>query len=197
MSELLNNEKEQFKQQLLKLGALRDASWQEFKKILHKKSFSKGAVILEAGKTPKNLYFILEGAIIIYYESNNGTVYTKNILFENEFPAATAALIQNKPSHLTIEAVEDATLIAFNYKKFKNLVRFNSDINNIYINYIEKYWIVRKEKIQLSLATEQADVRYKELLELYPAIEQRIPLYHLASYLGITPTQLSRIRKNR
>ncbi len=144
----------------------------------------------------KNIYFICKGAVSIYYLYGEGKKYNKNLLFENDFPAAASSYLQNIPSNLTIETLEDSILICWNYDKLKQLMSKYEDLKDAYIAYLERSWIVEKEKRELSFATESADKRYLDLLKKYPNIEERIPLHHIASHLGITPTQLSRIRKD-
>jgi ribosome-interacting GTPase 1 len=100
------------------------------------------------------------------------------------------------PSNFTIKALEDCILININYKKYITLINENDDLKNFYIAHLEKNWIIEKEQREIAFVMENATERYVKLLEKNPDIADRIPLLHIASHLGITPTQLSRIRKS-
>lgn len=67
---------------------------------------------------------------------------------------------------------------------------------DIYIAYLEKNWVIEKERIEVALILEDGTQRYLSYLDKYPNIEKRVAQHHIAAHLGITPTQLSRIRKN-
>ena len=71
-----------------------------------------------------------------------------------------------------------------------------ADLKDFYIAYLEQNWVIEKECIEVALILEDATQRYLKYLEKYPNIEKRVAQHHIASHLGITPTQLSRIRKN-
>lgn len=71
----------------------------------------------------------------------------------------------------------------------------SDDLKLFYIHYLEKNWVIDKEKREVSIVMEEAQVRYEKLLHNHPDIEKYVPLQDIASHLGITPTQLSRIRR--
>ncbi|WP_223683205.1 Crp/Fnr family transcriptional regulator [Flavobacterium hibisci] len=100
------------------------------------------------------------------------------------------------PSNFTIEALEDCVIINIDYKKYMKLINENEDLKNFYIAHLEKNWIIEKEQREVALVMQNATERYVQLLEKHTDIADRIPLLHIASHLGITPTQLSRIRKS-
>ena len=124
-----------------------------------------------------------------------GNTYNKNIFVEKDFPASTVSLLLNTPSFFSIEALEDSVVIYIPYSKYKQLIYQYDDLKNFYIAYIEKKWIIEKEQREISIVMENASTRYLEFLTKHPDIEKRVSLLHIASHLGITPTQLSRIRK--
>lgn len=86
-------------------------------------------------------------------------------------------------------------MITFDYTEYKKLIYKHDDLKNFYIAYLEKQWIIEKEQREISIVTETASTRYLKLLAKSPDIDKRVPLRDIASHLGITPTQLSRIRK--
>ncbi|RZS99888.1 Crp/Fnr family transcriptional regulator [Aquimarina brevivitae] len=177
------------------LVQISNESWSQFEKSLNFYSVEKDQYIIEAGQMPKDIFFIYQGAVIIYYTDASGKRYTKNLLFENDFPSATSSLIQGTTSNVTIESIEKTLLVGIDFKKFRRLAETIPDIQRAYLRYLEINWIVKKEDKEFLFATKDATEKYLSLLQQYPDIEQRIALYHIASYLNITSTQLSRIRK--
>ncbi|WP_435314750.1 Crp/Fnr family transcriptional regulator [Cellulophaga fucicola] len=172
-----------------------EESWNLIKSIVTFKELQKDDVLLESGQIAKNIYFVCKGALRAYVTDYNGNLYSKNIFLETDFAGSTVSFLLNKPSSFTIEAIENTTLISINYKKYRHFIDTNSDLKNIYIAYLENNWVIEKEEREVSLVMENATKRYLDLLLKHPNIEERVKQSYLASHLGITPTQLSRIRK--
>lgn len=173
-----------------------DASWELIKNIIAFKHLEKGEILLRNGKVAKEIYYICKGALRAYITDREGNIYNKNIFLEDYFAASKVSLLQQTPSAFTLEALENTILISINYNKYRELINKNDDLKNYYIAYLERNWVIEKEQREVSLVMENATERYLNLLAKHPDISHRIPLLHIASHLGITPTQLSRIRKN-
>lgn len=163
--------------------------------IVQFQMLKKEEILLREGQTAKNVHFICKGAVRAYFSDDDGNTYNKNIFLERNIAGSTVSLLLNKPSHFTLQALEDCVIINLNFKKYKGLINQHNDIKNFYIAYLEKNWVIEKEQREISLVMENATVRYLKLLQQHPNIDKRISLLHIASHLGITPTQLSRIRK--
>ena len=84
-------------------------------------------------------------------------------------------------------------MLEYNFNEFKKVVVSYSDIAAFYIRYLEQHWVIDKEPYEVSLRSDSAKVRYAHFLQKYPDLVQRLKKHHIAAYLGITPTQLSRI----
>lgn len=156
----------------------------------------KGEVLLRNGQIATQVHFICKGALRAYVTDYDGNIYNKNIFLENDFAGSTVSYLKNTPSNFTLEALEKTVLISLNYKKYRHFIDTNNDLKEFYIAYLEKNWIVEKEQREVALVMENATDRYLTLLAKHPNIDQRIPQLHIAAHLGITPTQLSRIRKD-
>ena len=89
--------------------------------------------------------------------------------------------------------IEHTTVFEYDFFEFKKLTQVYSDVANFYINYMELHWIIEKESLEISLRHDTAKMRYEDFLKNYPHLVKRLKKHHIASYLGITPTQLSRI----
>ena len=187
---------ENLKSKFNSYAPISQTSWQLIESILEFQSVKKGGLLLRNGEIAKQIYFICQGALRTFIIDATGNTYNKNIFLEGDFAGSTASSLQQTPSEFSIETLEDSVLINLNYQKYRELIFQNEDLKNFYISYLEQHWVIEKEQREISLVMENATERYLQLLSKHPDISERIALHHIASHLGITPTQLSRIRKN-
>ncbi|MBF4487212.1 MULTISPECIES: Crp/Fnr family transcriptional regulator [unclassified Flavobacterium] len=172
-----------------------EESWQLIENNIEIKSIKKAELLLRNGQIAKEIYFVAKGALRAFITDTEGNIYNKNIFLEGDLAGSTASLIQQNPSYFAIEALENSIIMSINYKKYRELIFQKDDLKNFYIAYLEKNWVIEKEQREISIVMENATERYLDLLAKHPDISERIALLHIASHLGITPTQLSRIRK--
>jgi len=191
-SEKLTMEKLLF--EMNKYFPLSEQTIEALKKICQPKSYKKNELILRAGDYAKYYYFVYSGLLGYYKLDPEGDIIYKLFFEENSFCASTAAIIEEKPSNFTIVALEDVQLIQYSAKLFRELVAQHHDLALFQIAYLEKNWVVKKEPLEINLKWESAKERYLELYQ-NQALFKRLKQHHIASYLGVTPTQLSRIRK--
>lgn len=158
-------------------------------------SLKKDEILLHSGEVAKNLHFIVKGAMRAYFGDEKGNTYNKNIFLEGYFAGSKVSMMLGKPSGFTLQALEETIIINLNFKKYKALIAERPDFKDFYIAYLEKNWVIDKEEREISLVMDTATTRYLKLLQRHPGIDKRIPLQHIASHLGITSIQLSRIRK--
>jgi CRP-like cAMP-binding protein len=170
-------------------------TWSRIASVAHLEQVKKGTQLLRLGQVAKQLHFVCKGALRSFYTDENGDVYNKNLFLEGDFAGSKVSLLQQTPSYFGIEALEDTTVMNINFSMYKQLISEHDDLKDFYIAYIEKNWIMEKEKREIALVMESATERYQRLLEKHPDVDQRIPQLHIAAHLGVTPTQLSRIRK--
>lgn len=173
-----------------------EKSWELIEGMASFQTIKKGEVLLRNGEIAKNLHFIAKGTLRAFITDQQGNFYNKNLFMENYFAGSKVSLMLQTPSNFTIEALEDSIVININYKKYIELINENDDLKNFYIAHLERHWIIEKEQREVALVMQNATERYLKLLEKHPDIADRVPLLHIASHLGITPTQLSRIRKS-
>ena len=175
---------------------LTDLTWGKIEDISSFKEYSRDEIIVLNGDVAKNLLYICEGAVIAYFTDYDGNTYNKNIFLEDDFAGSTVSSMTGSPSRFTLQAVEKCLLIEIKYEPYRKLLFSENDLTLFYIAYLERNWIIEKEAREVSIVMENAGDRYLKLLKQHPDIDKRIPQLHIASHLGITPTQLSRIRKN-
>ncbi len=106
------------------------------------------------------------------------------------------ALHRAEPANQGIQALEPTEVVLINFKQFRALLMDNPELMRFQIFYLEKNWLLEKDKRELYMVQLDATERYLSFLKEQPELAERVPQYHLASHLGITPTQLSRIRKS-
>jgi len=176
-------------------ASITETSWSLIESIITFQTLKKDETLLRNGQIAKNFHFICKGALRAYVTDYDGNIYNKNIFLENDFAASTVSYLLNMPSNFTLEALEETILINLNYKKYRKFIDGNIDLTKFYIAYLENNWVIEKEQREISLVMENATERYLKLLSQHPNIDQRIQQHHIAAHLGITPTQLSRIRK--
>jgi len=179
--------------QLLVIG--RKVKSGEIRDVLFEK-VSKQECLCRFGDISEDLYFVVDGLLRAYILDEEGHEYNKNFFIENTFAGSMVSLLTKEPSYFEIEALEDSMVIAIDYEKFRALLLEAEDLKLFQIYYLEQNWLIEKESREIALVQQNADERYRTFLEKYPNLENRIPQYLIASHLGITPTQLSRIRKN-
>ncbi len=183
-----------FIEQVERYQKLSATSKQAFLKICKKKSVKKGAFLQLADEPAKYIYFILEGLVGYYTTTESGDVCYKMFFAEHSFVASTAAMISGVPSQFAIVALEDCEVIRYPGESFRQLCDARHDIALFHMHYLEVNWVWKKEPIEIALRNKTAKERFRELgheLTMY----NRLKKLHIASYLGITPTQLSRIIK--
>ena len=161
--------------------------------LLHEKKYLKGDNFIEEGQIPKKVAFVAKGLFSQYYTADNGDIVIKYFFPEHRIAGSMAAMLAGNKSNFTITAIENSTVLEYNFNEFKKLVQEYPDMASFYIKYMEQHWIIDKEPYEISLRHNSAKIRYEEFLQNYPQLVKRLKKHHIASYLGITPTQLSRI----
>jgi CRP-like cAMP-binding protein len=155
----------------------------------------KDEYFLEAGKIPRQVGFILEGVVRFCYYNNKGQEITHHFVYENNFVSDQQKFEAQVVASEYIQAVTDCKLLVFSKKDW-------DEIGNTIVGWdaitglILKNCLLKTIERRSPLVSEDATSRYLSFIEYFPGLVNRIPLSHIASYLGITQQSLSRIRKN-
>ena len=173
-----------------------DASqWDAFKALFSERSVSRGDHLLLPGNRVYELLFVTGGLLRFYYASEDGSESNKAFIGENTFAGPLAASMLDLPVVYGVQALEDTHLLVANYKSFVALFEENPVFDRLGRCFAEQL-LMRKELRMRSLLQQNARERYLNFVEQHPDLIQRIPQYHIASYLGITEVSLSRLRKS-
>ncbi len=147
------------------------------------------------GVTCRTIYFVQSGLARIYYYKD-GNEITEYFAFENDIIIRAESLFTGKPSKKAIQAVEETIFIGIPSALLFELYDSFPDIERLFRKIIESAYVDTVNRIE-NIQFHTAEERYSQLLSENPAMIQRIPLKHIASYLGITQVSLSRIRAIR
>ena len=183
----------QFFQQVRKYYPISEASEQAWAGLLKTKMYRKEELLVAEGQVPRKFSFICRGLAYQSYLPPEGEMIIKYFFPENRLAASVTATMTGTASNFAITAIEDIVALEYEFSAFRKLVDTHQDIALFYINYLEKHWVVEKEPLEISFRSDTAATRYQQFLLSHGHILPRLKKYHIASYLGITPTQLSRI----
>ena len=168
--------------------------WDNFKKLGETKDYPKGFVLKETNTTEKYLNILLAGSGgILIWKKNNFVCL--DISFGNDFLNDYMSFTLQKPTPIEVKLFENSTVFRLHYEVFKQTFKdgnYGEEITRI----IAEISFIEKQQQQIDLLTKAAKVRYLELIKSNNQIE-KIPLKYLASYLGITPQSLSRMRSEK
>jgi CRP-like cAMP-binding protein len=172
------------------LSKLSRERWQ---KLLREESYNRGEHFVELGEIPTKVGFVASGLFSQEFVSESGDTTIKYFFPEGRFAASVGAMLTGTPSAFSIVALENTKVLSYRFSEFKKLTEQHSDIASFYIRYMERHWIVEKEPLEISFRHDTALKRYRDFLNTYPGLITRLKKHQIASYLGITPTQLSRL----
>ena len=183
-----------FLQRLESYAPLSPDSREAIENILVAKTYKRNDFFVKEGQLPKTVTFVCKGLFSQYFTADNGDVIIKRFFPEGFFCTSISALLTNAPSIFTIKALEHTAVLEYDYQAFRTLTSTYPDIAAVYMRYLEIHWVVEKEPQEISLRYESAKSRYLQFLHQYPTLEPRLKQHEIAAYLGVIPTQLSRIR---
>lgn len=170
-------------------------TWEGLRAICAFEELPKHHILYPYGVVPKSFAFVYKGLFRVFITDDDGNEYNKNFFDEGSFPGSMTALLTSTPSRFAIESLEPSLIITIDFAAYRKLLLEANDLKLFHIFYMEKNWLLAKDAREVEIVQENASQRYRRFLETYPSISSRITQYHIASHLGITPTQLSRIRK--
>lgn len=159
-------------------------------------SIKKKKDILEPEKVCHYIYFIVKGCFRSYSIDDKGLEHIFQIRMENNWISDLESFFTKKPSNYYIEALEDAQLLRISTESLDQLLKDVPSLERYFRILFQKAYLNSLKRLN-STMWESAIDRYDELLIGNPELFQRVPLAYIASYLGITPESLSRIRKQK
>jgi len=166
--------------------------WESFAERGETVEFAKNQIVKEHGKHEKYFYFIIKGSGgIMLFQSNNYLCI--DLCYEGDFFGDYFSFITNQSTDLEVICFESSSLFRIDKNNFRALSQ--TEYGRQICHIASEILYIHKQTQQLELLTKTAEQRYIEMYEKQPKILQRTPNKYIASYLGITPESLSRIRK--
>lgn len=176
------------------ISPISEDTFQELAQLFKPIQLKKNEFFVRDGEYAQHIGFLNKGIVRAFFLNQEGKEYTKQFFMDSSIIGAYTSLLTKKPNKIAQQALTDCEILIANfneieqrYSKFHDLERLGRKI--------AEYYFLEKEQKELEMALLDADKRYLILREKFPTIETIIPQYHIASYLGISPTQLSRIRR--
>ncbi len=157
------------------------------------KEYKKGTVLLREGETSQEAYFVVEGCVRQYYLVD-GEEKTTNFFTEGQWVVAVKSMSQGIPADHYIDCSTDTKLVVGNRTKEESLYKNFPRLESISRKVMEQVFAEQQEFIAI-YHTSSPEQRYLKLLKSRPDLFRLIPQYQIASYIGVKPESLSRIRK--
>jgi CRP-like cAMP-binding protein len=159
-----------------------------------RKLLPKNTLTLKEGKVNSDYIFLENGYMRSFVIDIDGTEVTTNIYKPLQMVFEVGSYFQRKPSTENIETITECTVWTGKYESFQNLFHSLPEFREFGRAILVKGFISFKERT-IAMITQKAELRYEQLLKENPEIFQHVPLKYIASYLGITDSSLSRLRK--
>lgn len=176
------------------MAVLTDEEWAQVSARINTTRVPKNTPIVREGQVCNEAYFIAEGLVRLYARTADGKEVSRQFFFENSFFSEYQSFLTRLPSKNTADALEETELWWFTHD---DIQRFYKQIPAFQVFgrvMAESLFLKISERVN-SFLTETPEARYQQLVSSRPKVLQRIPQYMIASYLGITPEHLSRLRK--
>nr|WP_319398189.1 Crp/Fnr family transcriptional regulator [uncultured Carboxylicivirga sp.] len=159
-------------------------------------SIKKKKDILVAGDTCDYLYFITKGCLRSYHVDEKGVEHIFQIRMDNNWISDLESFFSKKPSYYYIEALEDTQMLRISRDRLNSLYTEVPSLERYFRILFQKAYVNSLKRLNATMWN-PATERYAEMMKEHPEMFQRVPLVYIASYLGITPESLSRIRRNK
>ena len=166
----------------------------QFVSIIRGSRIKKRQFIVQPGFVCSHQTYVVKGAFRSYFVNNEGIEHTIQFAIDDWFISDFNSYITQTPASLFIEAIEDSIIHQIEYNQVEHLCVENQKFEHFFRVVAQKSFAFSQKRV-LSNLSKTAEERYLEFQTMYPNIIQRVPQYALASYLGMTPEFLSKIRK--
>ncbi|NRB64338.1 MAG: Crp/Fnr family transcriptional regulator [Saprospiraceae bacterium] len=164
--------------------------------ISKEKKVSKGEILIRQGQMVNKTFFVTQGSLRSFCVDKEGKEHTLQFAVTDWWISDFIAIYNHEPASLTVQSITDSVVIEFNFQKLAQIYLKFPEFELFQRKNLERHVVSLHKRIlnQLQLSALE---RYNLFLEQYPNIEQHVPNYHIASYLGITQQSLSRVRAEK
>jgi CRP-like cAMP-binding protein len=189
-----SNAYNQLKSVFNSLVPLSEQEWASLSGAFEERIVDSKTIITRQGEIEKEVYFVSSGLARLFYQTKDNDQITAFIFCENMFASCLESFIKQHPSTQNLEALEKCTLLTLNKDKLDALYEQVPKLHVIMRKVMEARFVASQQLLSSYILAGPKE-RYELFALHYPYLVQRVPQYILASFLGITPVSLSRIRK--
>lgn len=173
--------------------SLSTEEWVQLSAFIEVKSLKKNSFFLTEGQICDSIAFVNEGMLIYSKSLKSGDNITTDFAFEGDWVTDNHSRLNQTPSFINIKTIEDTELLIIKSDTLSALYNRMPKLERLGRILMEQAYI-KIAQHSIDLQSFSAKERYLRMLQKYPEVFQRVPLYHIANYLGIAPKSLSRIR---
>lgn len=176
------------------MAEIPEKEWTYLSARVRLRNFGIEELLYRAGEPVSEFYFIIKGLIRYFYLTPDGKEYNKLFAVENEFVGSFSYKIPNEPCSFYAQALEGTETVALPVGLIVEAFDRHPAWERVG-RLVAENMALTKELREKEFLLDPAEIRYRRFMKENPGLAQRIPQYHIASYLGITDVALSRIRK--
>lgn len=192
---MIDKQIENIRQLILNYIELSDEEWKHCSTMFKVDRIHKKEILLDQGAVCKNIYFVLDGLLRIYFVDQNGVEKTFHFSTEQTFATDYESFLKSIPSSFYIQAMEDTTVIIITKDILQDVYKTIGQGQKLGRLIAEDYFFMINDKIK-ALYTQSPLERYNTMNAKFPKILQRVSQHHIASYLNISSVHLSRLKYN-
>lgn len=176
------------------ISPIKEVTFKELKKCFKPLQLNKNDFFVRENEYAQQIGFLKKGIVRAFFLNQEGKEYTKQFFVGSSIIGAYNSLLTKQPNKIAQQALTDCEILVADYREMEKLYTKFHDLERLGRK-IAEFYFLEKEQKEIEMALLDADKRYLIMRQKFPSIETMIPQYYIASYLGISPTQLSRIRK--
>lgn len=158
------------------------------------KKFKRKSILSHPGSIPNEIFFIDQGMVRVLISGQDGVEHTVHFALENQFIADYSSFMLQQPAYYTLQAIEETEVVVLPRSAIEWGYEHLQDGQKMGRLVAEFYFIYQDNRIK-NLYARSPRERYESINEVFPNIQNRVPQHMIASYLGITPVHLSRLKK--
>ncbi len=175
------------------ISPLRNATWEALRALFAPRKLSRREIFVKSGRVATEVGLLESGYVRSFFVTEDGAEYNKHMFVAPSVIGDYASLLSGRPVRLPQQALTPCAVWVADYRRILELERRFDDLRRLARRFAEAMYLEKEER-ELEMATMSAKERYLKLRQRYPEMEREIPQYEIASYLGVTATQLSRVR---
>jgi CRP-like cAMP-binding protein len=161
--------------------------------VLRIRKYRKGQFVVQQGDICRYENFVLQGCLKTFYTDDTGQEHIIMLAIENWWTSDLGSFLTRQPADFNVQCIEDSLLVQLTYESFEQLYKTVPQMERLSRIIIQKAFVASQKRLVNNFSM-PAKERYLQFRSQYPQIEQRVPQYMIASYLGITREFLSKIR---